>query len=90
VLQNAAGFSSCTPPARLYLILGDNQAGLSEVNAQLIRTPSNPFLLEIREDFNIRLGLKTGALDDWKKALLLTPDNIAAGRIRRKLKQSRS
>jgi len=73
--------------ARLYLASGDNPAGLTEVNAELSRTPSNPFLLELRGDLEIRLGLKTEAQADWKKALSIAPDKAAAARIRTKLKK---
>jgi tetratricopeptide (TPR) repeat protein len=73
--------------ARLYFASGDNQAGLTEANAELIRTPSNPILLELRGDLEIRLGLKTEAQADWKKALTIAPDKAAAGRLRSKLAQ---
>ncbi len=73
--------------ARLYLASGDNPAGLTEVNAQLSRTPSNPFLLELRGDLDSRLGLKTEALADWQKALSIAPDKTAAARLRTKLKK---
>ena len=71
--------------ARLYLVAGDNQAGLTEVNAELSRTPSNPFLLELRGDLESRLGLKTEARADWKKALAIAPDKAAATRLRARL-----
>jgi tetratricopeptide (TPR) repeat protein len=76
--------------ARLYFASGDNQAGLAEANAELIRMPSNPFLLELRGDLEIRLGMKTEAQADWKKALTTAPDKAAAGRLRSKLTQARS
>jgi protein O-mannosyl-transferase len=76
--------------ARLYFAAGDNQAALTEVNVELIRTPSNPFLLELRGDIEIRLGLKTEAQGDWKKALTIAPDKAVAGRLRSKLTQART
>lgn len=75
--------------ARLDLETGDTAEALRELDAGLLATPSNPFLLEMRGDLLSRLGRAPEAAADWNAALKGAATREAAGRLARKLKEER-
>ena len=74
--------------ARLYLANNNLNSALAQLNAALAQSHAQPALLELRGDTEMRLGLTSDAVSDWKNAASTQTDRSAKARLKRKVRQS--